>query len=158
MSARWPFSIPPNGRCACGDLRLHFADLGRGDHPIDSFETLETAMLIAYLVVGGLLALGVLASASAQIARNKTILQNMAHLGVPLGMLPFLATCLIAGAAGLVIGVWYAPLGLAAAGGLVLYFVGAVIAHLRKGDAKGMPAPLLFLALSAGALSLLALS
>jgi hypothetical protein len=115
-------------------------------------------MVIAYAVVGGLLALGVLASAGAQIARNKTILQNMAHLGIPVRMLPFLATCLIAGGAGLVLGLWYVPLGLAAAGGLVLYFVGALIAHLRKGDAKGIPAPLLFLVMAAGALSLLALS
>jgi hypothetical protein len=119
---------------------------------------LVIAVFVAYAAVGGVLALGVLASATAQITRNKVILQSMAHLGIPVGMLPFLATCLIAGGAGILIGLWYAPLGIAAAGGLVLYFVGALIAHLRKGDMKGMPAPLLFLALAAGALSLLALS
>ncbi|MGE5156338.1 MAG: DoxX family protein [Betaproteobacteria bacterium] len=110
-------------------------------------------MFIAYAVVGILLAFGVLASAAAQISRNKVILENLAHLGIPLGMLPFLATCLIAGGVGLLVGLWYPPLGIAAAVGLVLYFVGALIAHLRKGDVKGLPAPMLFLILAGVALS-----
>ena len=70
------------------------------------------------------------------------------------GILPFLATCLIAGGVGLVVGLWYAPLGIAAAIGLVLYFVGANIAHVRKGDFKGLPAPILVLIRAAAALSL----
>ena len=110
-------------------------------------------MSIAYAVVGILLALGVLGSASAQLAGNKVVLANMVHLGIPRGMLPFLASSLIAGGVGLVVGLWYPPLGIAAAAGLVLYFVGAVIAHLRKGDVKGLPAPVMFLVLAAAALS-----
>jgi hypothetical protein len=108
---------------------------------------------LAYAAVGILLAFGVLASAAAQISGNKVILANMTHLGIPVGMLPFLATCLIAGGAGLVIGLWYPPLGIAAAVGLVLYFVGALVAHLRKGDFKGLPAPTLFLILAGIAVS-----
>lgn len=111
-------------------------------------------MLIAYVVVAALLAIGVLASATAQITGNKTVLQNMVHLGIPKSILPFLATCLVAGGIGLLIGFWYPPLGIAAAIGLVAYFVGAVIAHLRKGDAKGLPAPILFLVLAAAVLYL----
>ena len=109
-------------------------------------------MSIAYAVVGVLLALMVLSSAAAQLAKNKVILANLTHLGIPMGILPFLATCLMAGGLGLVIGLWYRPLGVAAAVGLALYFVGAVIAHLRKGDVKGLPAPALFLVLAAAAL------
>jgi DoxX-like protein len=116
--------------------------------------TRGAVMFIAYAVVGILLALGVLASAAAQISRNKVILENLAHLGIPRGMLPFLATCLIAGGVGLMAGLWYPPLGIAAAVGLVLYFVGALIAHVRKGDVKGLPAPMLFLILAGVALSL----
>ncbi len=115
-------------------------------------------MFIAYAIVGAVLALGVLASATAQITGNKVILANMAHLGISVRILPFLATCLVAGGAGLLVGLWYRPLGIAAAGALVLYFVGAVVAHLRKGDVKGLPAPLLFLVLAAAALSLQVLS
>lgn len=111
-------------------------------------------MFIAYTVVGVLLALGVLTAATAQITRNKVILENLAHLGLPPGILPFLASCLIAGGIGLLVGLWYAPLGIAAAVGLVLYFVGALVAHMRTRDFKGLPAPMFFLILAAAALSL----
>ncbi len=111
-------------------------------------------MSIAYAVVGVLLALGVLASATAQLAGNKVVLANMVHLGIPRGMLPFLAASLIGGGVGLLVGFWYRPLGIAAAVGLVLYFVGAIVAHLREGDFKGLPAPAVFLILAAAALVL----
>lgn len=48
----------------------------------------------------------------------------------------------------------YPPLGIAAAIGLVLYFVGAVGAHLRKSDFKGMPNAAVMLAGSGAALIL----
>ena len=112
-------------------------------------------MFVAYTVIGILLALGVLGSATAQLAGNKVVMANLVHLGLPLRIIPFLASCLIAGGLGLVVGVWYHPLGIAAAVGLVLYFVGALIAHLRKADFKGLPAPILFLVLAGAALSLL---
>jgi hypothetical protein len=51
-------------------------------------------------------------------------------------------------------GIWYAPLGVAAAIGLVLYFVGAVGAHLRKRDFKGIPNALVILIFSVLALVL----
>lgn len=68
----------------------------------------------------------------------------MTTLNVPLGILPILGGAQIAGAAGLIIGVWYGPVGIAAAVGLMLYFIGAVGAHLRAKDAKGtIPAAIL---------------
>jgi hypothetical protein len=56
----------------------------------------------------------------------------------------------IAGAAGIVLGLWVAPLGIAAAVGLVAYFVGAVAGHLRVRDLKNvaMPLPPLVLAIA----------
>ena len=45
--------------------------------------------------------------------------------------------------------------GLDAGAGVVLYFVGAIIAHLRRHDVKGTPVPMFFLIWAAGALSLL---
>jgi hypothetical protein len=113
---------------------------------------------VAYAVVGLLLALGVLGSAAAQLAGNKVVLANLVHLGLSLRIIPFLATCLIAGGVGLLVGLWYPPLGIAAAVGLVLYFIGALVAHLRKADFKGLPAPTLFLVLAAGALYLQVMS
>ncbi len=69
-------------------------------------------------------------------------------VGVPLRLFPALAGLEIAGAAGVVAGLWLAPLGVAAAVGVVLYFVGAIAAHVRVGDVKGVAGPLLMLAIA----------
>jgi hypothetical protein len=115
-------------------------------------------MSLAYDIAGALLALMVLMSAYAKLTRNQQLVDGLTGLGVPLGMFPFLAACEIAGAVGLVIGIWWAPLGIAAAVGLVLYFVGAVGTHLRKSDYKGIPTPAALLLASAAVLILRILS
>ncbi|MGW2680372.1 DoxX family protein [Streptomyces sp. NPDC001436] len=48
----------------------------------------------------------------------------------------FLIGAQIAGAAGVIAGLWWGPVGIAAAIGLTLYFAGAVAFHLRVGDRK----------------------
>jgi hypothetical protein len=111
-------------------------------------------MFIAYDIVGILLALLLLASAAAKLRRLPRLVEGLTSLGVPLGLFPFLAACEIAGAVGLLIGIWYPPLGIAAAIGLVLYFVGAVGAHLRKTDFKGVPNAAVLLLASGAALVL----
>lgn len=85
--------------------------------------------------------------------------QKVVHLvhevvGVPLKYFPYLAGCLFAGALGLVLGIWWPPLGIAAGVGLVLYFLGAVVAHLRVGDVTGMGSAALILILCVAALAL----
>jgi hypothetical protein len=115
-------------------------------------------MFIAYAVVGSLLALAALASGYGKLSRKKQIVDGLTWLGVPLGMFPFLATCEIAGAFGLLIGLWYAPLGIAAGTGVVVFFIGAVGAHLRKSDFKNLPSALVMLVLAVAALTLRALS
>lgn len=115
-------------------------------------------MFIAYAVIGVLLALMLLASAYAKLTRNKALVDGLTGIGVPLGMFPFLASCEIAGAAGVLVGLWYGPLGIAAAIGLVLYFIGAVGAHLRKRDFKGLPNASVMLIASAAVLALRAAS
>jgi hypothetical protein len=71
-------------------------------------------------------------------------------VGVPLRYFPVLAALELAGAAGILIGLWLEPLGVAAGIGLVAYFVGAVIGHLRVGDTENltMPLPPLVLAIA----------
>ncbi|MFC7529336.1 DoxX family protein [Actinoplanes sp. GCM10030250] len=98
-------------------------------------------MFIAYVVLAVLLSLLLLASARGDIARDPKITETLKAVGVrdswflPLGLVK------IAGALGLLAGIFYRPLGIAAAVGVVLYFVGAVIMHLRAGDKKGVGAP-----------------
>lgn len=105
-----------------------------------------------------LLALALLVSAAAKLRRVPQLVDGLTSLGVPLGLFPFLAACEIAGAGGLLIGLWYPPLGITAAIGLVLYFVGAVGAHLRNSDFKGLPNAAVLLLASGAALILGAIS
>jgi DoxX-like family len=79
----------------------------------------------------------------------KTIVEG-AH--VPIQWLPWLAICELAGAAGILIGIVWAPLGIAAASGLVLYFVGALFAHAHAGDFRGMGTPVVPLLFSVAVL------
>ncbi|WP_344447787.1 DoxX family protein, partial [Kitasatospora nipponensis] len=83
-------------------------------------------MFIAYAVTASLLALLLLASASGKLRRDEKMVASFTEIGVPLSWLPLLAACEIAGALGLVAGIWVGPPGVAPAVGVVLYFVGAV--------------------------------
>ena len=75
-------------------------------------------------------------------------------VGVPLTYFPPLAACEFAGALGLVLSIRWPPLGVAAGIGLVLYFVGAIVSHLRVADVKGIGPAAFMLAVAAGALAL----
>ncbi|MEV0986599.1 DoxX family protein [Streptomyces sp. NPDC049949] len=110
-------------------------------------------MFIAYAVVAGLLALALTASATFTLQRNEAVMASMRKVGVPDAWLPRLAALKAAGATGLVAGLWVTPLGVAAAVGVTLYFVGAVISHLRVKDFELAPAAVLAL-VAAAALAL----
>lgn len=112
-------------------------------------------MELAYLVVT-LATIAVNAGAAiADFAGAKFVLANSGELNisarwvVPLGLLK------AAGAAGLLLGLLGVPhIGLAAAGGLVLFFLGANLIHLRAKVFHNIAFPLFFLALAAGSLVL----
>lgn len=75
-------------------------------------------------------------------------------IGVPLEYFPVLAVCEFAGALGLVLGIWLPWAGLAASVGLVIYFVGAVVSHLRVGDIQDTGPAVFMLMVAAAALAL----
>jgi hypothetical protein len=102
-------------------------------------------MFIATVIVSSLLAAGLLASAQAKLARKAAVMKTMVSVGVPEDKVWLLAVAEIAGALGLVAGLRLWPLGVAAAVGVVLYFVGAVSSHLRKYDFHVAPAFVLLL-------------
>jgi hypothetical protein len=108
-------------------------------------------MFIAYAVVAVLFALVLVFSARGKLTRDERVVKGITGVGVPLAWFPWLAAAEIAGAAGLLVGLLWAPLGIAAATGLVLYFVGAVGAHVRARDYAGLaaPSPLLVIAVAA---------
>ena len=61
-------------------------------------------------------------------------LANMAKLGVPESSLTTLGILKAVGALGLLVGISMPLIGIAAAVGLTLFFVGAIITHLRARD------------------------
>jgi hypothetical protein len=89
-------------------------------------------MLTAYVVVTVAVIVANAGAAIADFARAKVVLANSAEIGVPQSWLPSLATLKAAGAVGLLLGLLGVRfIGIAAAIGLVLFFVGAVAAHVR---------------------------
>lgn len=96
-------------------------------------------MFTGYLVVAAILAFALLLSGRGKLVKDKAIVTSLTGAGVPLSWYPYLAATEFAGALGLLVGMAFAPLGIAAAAGVGAYFVGAVIAHLRVGDFKGLP-------------------
>ena len=112
-------------------------------------------MHTAYLVITLVLGLMVSYSGVGKIRRDPLQVKVVHEtVGVPLKDFPLLAACEFAGAAGLVVGIWWPLVGIAAGIGLVLYFVGAIVSHLRVGDVKGIGSAAFMLVLAAGALTL----
>ncbi|SER36764.1 DoxX-like family protein [Lentzea xinjiangensis] len=106
-------------------------------------------MFVAVLVLGCLLAAVLLFSGARKVAGGQAVAGEAAHLGVPLRGYRLIGVVEAAAAAGLLIGLAWAALGVVAAAGVVLLMCGAVVFHLRAGDAAGRWAPAAVLAVLA---------
>jgi hypothetical protein len=107
-------------------------------------------MFTVYLVVTIVLAAYLAFSAGADFVRWNRVLVVMARAGVPESWLPLLGVLKAAGGLGLLIGIFVRPIGIAAACGVILFFIGAIITHLRaRFYSLGSPASFLLLAVAA---------
>jgi hypothetical protein len=107
-------------------------------------------MVAAYIVVTVLAAIANAFSATLDFVRYQKILIAMAKAGVPESWLTTLGMFKAAGALGLLVGIGVPPIGIAAALGLILFFVAAIIIHLRvRDDSFGLAAVFLLLAVAA---------
>lgn len=89
-------------------------------------------MFVAYIVVTVATIVANAGIVAADLLKAKSVVANSAEVGLPESWLPLLATLKAAGAAGLLFGILGIEfLGIAAAIGLVLFFIGALVAHLR---------------------------
>ena len=88
-------------------------------------------MTLAYVVVTVLAAAANAWAASVDATRPAWLDANMTRLGVPDDRLLLLGALKAAGAVGLVVGFALPPVGVAAAVGLVLFFLGAIATALR---------------------------
>ena len=111
-------------------------------------------MFAATAILSALLA-GILTfSALRKLSHRPEVIQTYVRVGVPEDKLDYLATILLAGAAGLVIGLAWAPIGVAASACLVVYFMLAVAAHIRAGDERNLATPLVIEMIAAATLVL----
>jgi uncharacterized membrane protein YphA (DoxX/SURF4 family) len=102
-------------------------------------------MFITAAIVCGLLAAALVMSGRAKLVKNKTVMAVMAKVRFPTDKLWLLAAAEIAGAAGLAAGLFWWPIGVAAATGVIAYFLAAVASHLRVHDKDIAPAAVLLL-------------
>jgi hypothetical protein len=93
-------------------------------------------------------------TAARKLGHRPEVVRTYDRLGVPEHRLNVLALVLLAGAAGIAFGLYWAPAGIAAGIGLVLYFLLAVGAHIRAGDQRNLPTPILLVVLSVATLAL----
>ncbi|SFW91269.1 DoxX family protein [Amycolatopsis australiensis] len=106
---------------------------------------MHTAVIVTTIVLNAAIGL-------ADLAKAKFVLATSAAVDVPPGWLPVLGTLKLAGAAGLLLGLLgVQPLGIAAGIGLVLFYVGAIVAHVKARKYATGAAPLLFLGLAVAA-------
>jgi hypothetical protein len=108
-------------------------------------------MIVAISV---LLAALLVYSAGSKLSHQERFVQGYIRVGVPEDKLDYLAVILLAGAAGLLLGLVWAPIGVAAAVGVTLYFLVAIAFHIRAHDGEHVPTPLAIAALAAAAAAL----
>lgn len=99
-------------------------------------------MPVATSIVSVLLAGLLVFSALRKLSHQERFIRGYIRVGVPEEKLDYLAIALLAGAAGLLLGLLWAPIGIAAAAGVICYFVVAVAFHIRADDARNLPTPL----------------
>ncbi|MCG8914513.1 DoxX family protein [Actinokineospora sp. PR83] len=101
-----------------------------------------TASLVAVGITGLLPAV----TGGLKLAAVPAMRARAAHLGFSVRAFRVLGALELAGVAGLAVGLFAAPIGVAAAVGLTAMMVGAVVCHLRAGDPPAATVPALVVA------------
>lgn len=108
-------------------------------------------MFIATLVLSALLAIAFVGAGVSKVMKVPAMVTAAEAHGFTADSYRNIGLLEIAGAAGLLIGLWWAPLGIAAALGLSVLMAGAVIVHVRAEDEVAETVPAVVLTLLAAA-------
>ena len=111
-------------------------------------------MYLATAVVSALLAALMSYAAVRKLTHRPEVVESYIRAGVPEDKLNLLAIVLFAGAAGLLAGLIWAPIGIAAGVATAVYFLVAVGFHIRAGDTANLPTPLALAIMAGGATAL----
>ena len=103
-------------------------------------------MVIVTIVVGGLIALAFAGAGASKLAGLPTMRESAQRFGIPLAAYRIIGALEIAGAAGIIVGLWRVAIGdvtfvVVATSCLFLLMVGAVATHIRAADPPGPWAP-----------------
>ena len=110
-----------------------------------------------YIALSILLAAACLVPGSAKLLGHPKMQKSAAHFGIPWRHYRLIGVAELAAAAGVLAGLWWHPLGVAAAAGMVVLLIGALITHRRALDtAKEMAPALLTLAITIAYLAIVA--
>jgi uncharacterized membrane protein YphA (DoxX/SURF4 family) len=91
-------------------------------------------MYITAAILSILLAFVALAAGAPKVVLKGTSAELQSHMGLSAGLVRFVGLAEVAATVGLVVGLFWRPLGIAAAIGLVVVFVGAVGFHAKASD------------------------
>jgi uncharacterized membrane protein YphA (DoxX/SURF4 family) len=104
-----------------------------------------------FVALSVLLLMGCLLPGAAKVAGHPTMRESARHFRIPWQRYRLIGVAELAAAAGVLAGLWWHPLGLAAAGGMAFLLVGALITHRRAGDhGKDIAAALITLLIAVG--------
>jgi uncharacterized membrane protein YphA (DoxX/SURF4 family) len=102
-----------------------------------------------FVTISLLLAAACLLPAAGKLTGQPKMRQSAEHFGIRWPRYRLIGAAELAAAAGVLIGLWWHPLGVAAAAGMAVLLLGAVITHRRAGDgAKEMALALVALAIT----------
>ncbi|MFF3225338.1 DoxX family protein [Nocardia suismassiliense] len=111
-------------------------------------------MNVAYYIVGVLTALWIGFSGYSLFSQQQFVVEPLEQYGVPRTWWNWLAMAKSAGALGLIVGFFVPVIGVAAAIGLILYFVGASATAIRARSYQTAVFPVLYLVPAAATLAL----
>src|SRR5579864_5048234 len=99
-----------------------------------------------FVTISLLLAASCLLPAAGKLTGQPKMRKSAAHFGIPWSRYRLIGVAELAAAAGILIGRWWHPLGLAAAAGMAMLLLGAIITHRKAAhSAKEMTPALLAL-------------
>ena len=112
-----------------------------------------------FVALSLLLAVACLLPGMAKVTGHPAMRQSAAHFGISWHRYRFIGVAELAGAAGVLAGLWWHLLGVAAGTGMAVLLVGAVLTHQRAKDSgKAMAPALLGLAITIAYLAVAAIS
>ncbi len=104
-----------------------------------------------FVVFSVLLLIACLLPAAAKLAGHPKMRESARHFRIPWRSYRLIGVAELAAAAGVLAGLWWHPLGLAAAAGMAFLLAGALITHRRAGDhAKEIVPALISLLIAVG--------